>query len=400
MPRAIVIGGSVGGLFVAHLLRQVGWEVTLFERSTAALAGRGAAIGFTEELIDVMRRVGARLDLSLGIDLRSYLALDHVGRVLHEEDRQGKTGAWAHIYRQLKDRLPAENYRAGMPLARVVQEGETVTALFADGSQETADLLVAADGAQSTVRQQFFPEVVPHYAGYVAWRGVVDEPDIPQADRDLIFNHLVFCLPPHELLLCIPIPGEDALHGGARRCCYIWYHPADLQTALPQLCTDASGRQHGTAISPALIRPEVIRALKDGAAALFAPVIANIVARAERPLFQAIFDLESPRLVSGRVALLGDAAFIARPHVVAGVTKAALDAQCLADALATQDVETALASYERERRDFGTRIVAHARRLGAHLTGDPHSATFMLREYGAPHLFRKAEPVDAARAGG
>ncbi len=51
------------------------------------------------------------------------------------------------------------------------------------------------------------------------------------------------------------------------------------------------------------------------------------------PFFQPIFDLESPRIVAGRVALLGDAAFVARPHVGAGVTKAALNAAWLTDAL-------------------------------------------------------------------
>ncbi|WP_368735033.1 FAD-dependent monooxygenase, partial [Serratia marcescens] len=68
--------------------------------------------------------------------------------------------------------------------------------------------------------------------------------------------------------------------------------------------------------------------------------------------FQPIYDLESPRLAFGRVVLLGDAAFVARPHVGAGVTKAALDAACLADAIAAADgmLEPALARYDIERR--------------------------------------------------
>jgi 2-polyprenyl-6-methoxyphenol hydroxylase-like FAD-dependent oxidoreductase len=74
-------------------------------------------------------------------------------------------------------------------------------------------------------------------------------------------------------------------------------------------------------------------------------------------------------MVVGRVALLGDAAFVARPHVGMGVTKAALDAQCLAQALAAVpgDLPGALVRYDRERRLFGTRVVARARRLGAYI---------------------------------
>jgi len=89
----------------------------------------------------------------------------------------------------------------------------------------------------------------------------------------------------------------------------------------------------------------------------------------EQVFFQAIFDLESPRMALGRVALLGDAAFVARPHVGMGVTKAALDAECLAREIraANGDLDSALARYDRERRRFGTRLVARARRLGAYI---------------------------------
>ena len=205
------------------------------------------------------------------------------------------------------------------------------------------------------------------------------------------------------MLLCIPMPGDEASGITARRCCYVWYRSADEET-LRQLCTDASGRRHGTSIPPQTIRPEVIDDLKATAARLFAPVVADIVARAEQPLLQAISDLESPQLVFGRVALLGDAAFVARPHVTAGVTKAALDAQCLADAVSagSGDLDAALATYDRERRDFGSKLVAYARQLGAHLEAKAADPTArddagyarrpaeLLRDYGAPHLFRSS----------
>jgi len=170
---------------------------------------------------------------------------------------------------------------------------------------------------------------------------------------------------------------------------------------LQDLCTDATGRWHGVAIPPPLIRHEFIRELKATAETVLPPEMASVVARTEQPLLQAIFDLESPQLVFGRVVILGDAAFVARPHVVAGTTKAALDAQCLADALAAadNDVEAALAYYDTERRQFGRSLVARARHLGAyleahqtrneeerrhtHLARDPES---FMRDYGAEEL--------------
>jgi len=122
-------------------------------------------------------------------------------------------------------------------------------------------------------------------------------------------------------------------------------------------------------IPPPLIRPEVGAEVKAAARELLAPQIAAIVELTGQIFFQAIFDLESPRMALGRVALLGDAAFVARPHVGAGVTKAALDAECLARELAAADgdIEAALERYDRERRLFGSRLVARGRRIGAYI---------------------------------
>jgi 2-polyprenyl-6-methoxyphenol hydroxylase-like FAD-dependent oxidoreductase len=166
---------------------------------------------------------------------------------------------------------------------------------------------------------------------------------------------------------------------------------------LRQWCTDASGRCHGVSIPPPLIRPELIDDLRLTAHALLAPQIADLVACAREPILSAVFDLESPRLTFGRVVLLGDAAFVARPHVGTGVTKAALDAQALADALvaAGGDLRTALAAYECGRKRFGKRLVARGRYLGSHLESrasprpgedgpnDRPPIETLLREYGA-----------------
>jgi 2-polyprenyl-6-methoxyphenol hydroxylase-like FAD-dependent oxidoreductase len=100
--------------------------------------------------------------------------------------------------------------------------------------------------------------------------------------------------------------------------------------------------------------------------ALLAPQFAGVMRCGSRPFLQPIWDLESPAIVSGRVALIGDAAFVARPHVATGVSKAALDAQCLTDALAQEgDIDAALARYGRERERVGHALVARGRHLGA-----------------------------------
>lgn len=401
-PRALVIGGSVGGLFAASLLRANGWDATIFERSRDDLAGRGAGVGITQELLEVMERIGAPFDPSIAVPLDGFVWMAADGTLRFDHPRPMGASAWVRVYRPLRASYPDEHYRTGAALERVEQGAETVTAVFADGARETGDLLVAADGNLSTVRGQFLPEVRPRYAGYVAWRGIVEEGAVPEQVREAIEGHIVFSFHEREMMLTMPVPGAgDEVRAGRRRIYFIWYRPTDSEAALSDLFTDADGRHHGVSIPPPLIRSELVAELKARAGEIFAEPVAEVVRRAPQPLLQAISDLESPRLVFGRVALMGDAAFVARPHVAGGITKAALDAVRLADAVNGGDVGAALTAYDTAQQDFGSRLVAHARALGSYVERPDGSApepTWIMREYGAPHLLHDADP--AAFAGG
>ena len=366
MPRrrALIIGGSLGGLFAAHLLRAAGWDVDVYERIGDDLAGRGAGLGTHDALRDMMARVGVDVVTPLGVATHAYVCRDRSGRAMHVIKLERVMSAWARLYRPLRDALPDANYHAGMTLARVEAEARGATAVFADGTRTSGDLLVGADGGRSTVRTQFLPDVRPEYAGYIAWRALVAESDMTAAEREALCDELTFCAPEGELSISYPVPARDGdIRPGRRDYNIVWYRPTDEQQ-LADINTDASGFRHEQ-VPPPLIRPELTAAVKADARALLAPAVADVFVRAEQPFFQAIFDLASPCLVFGRVALLGDAAFVARPHVGAGVTKAALDAACLADAsAATPDLHAALAYYDRERRRFGDWIVARSRDLG------------------------------------
>lgn len=369
-PRVLIIGGSLGGLFAANCLHRIGWDVHVYERVADDLAGRGAGIGTHDELFRVMERLGLTVDASVGVEVRSRICLDRSGKVTHEVPVQQIMSAWTRIYRPLKGALPAERYHSGMELADVRQDAGGVTATFADGTTATGDLLVAADGVRSTVRARVLPEAQPRYAGYIAWRGLLEENTARKVLPADLFERYVFCLPEGEMMLAYPVPGrDDDTRPGRRGYNFVWYHPTDEREALPRLATDANGKCHGVSIAPPLIRPEVIADIRATARALLAPQIAAVVELTPQLFFQPIFDLESPRIVIGRVVLLGDAAFVARPHVGAGITKAALDAECLADAIAAAhgDLDAALPRYAQERQRFGVRIVERARRLGEHL---------------------------------
>jgi 2-polyprenyl-6-methoxyphenol hydroxylase-like FAD-dependent oxidoreductase len=384
--RAMVIGGSVGGLFAANLLRLMGWDVQVFERATGHLGDRGTGIGTREELFGVMRRIGIAVDRSIGVPVRSRIALDRTGARRHELAVPAITSAWARIWRPLREAMPDSSYHGGAALVRCEQTDDCVIAHFVDGSHASADLLVAADGLHSTVRNTLLPDLKPAYAGYVAWRGVVEERELSSDLHDLMFHHMVFGMPDGELVLSLPMPGPEAgPDRGQRRCHFVWFRAA-TEDELADLCTDAQGRRHGVSIPPPLIRPELLVALKADAEHVLAPQLCRLVHATGQVILQPIFDLEPPRVAFGRVALLGDAAFVARPHVATGVMKAALDAECLAESLGSSgDVEAALAAYDRKRRPFGSWLVARGRHIGAVIAakGSPERVETAMREYGA-----------------
>jgi 2-polyprenyl-6-methoxyphenol hydroxylase-like FAD-dependent oxidoreductase len=367
--RALIIGGSLGGLLAAHLLRSAGLDAVVFERNPEDLTGRGAGISTHPQLIDILRRVGIAFDESMGIKVDTVICLDRSGRTYLETPTARTMSSWGRLYRSLRDPLPSANYRLGMSLERIEQDADGVTAVFAGGTRVTGDLLVGADGLRSTVREQFLPDVQPNYAGYVAWRAMLDESEVPPDIRAEIFERYTFCLPEGELFLAYPVPGRNnETQPGRRAYNIVWYRPTDPDKALVDLCTDSNGRCHGTAIPPPLIRPDVIAEIKATARALVAPQVAEIFARTAQPFFQPIFDLESPKTVFGRVALLGDAAFVARPHVGAGVTKAALDAANLAEAARADDLAAGLLRYQSKQQPFGSGLVALGRQEGAYLS--------------------------------
>jgi 2-polyprenyl-6-methoxyphenol hydroxylase-like FAD-dependent oxidoreductase len=398
--RALVIGGSLGGLLAANLLARDGWDVEVFEQADAALAGRGAGIISHPELFRALQIIGVTLDDSYGVDIPLRATYDRSGAMLARLESQQIFTSWGRLYQLLKSAFAGERYHFGYSFQSLEQDAGGVTARFANGKTARGDLLVGADGIRSSVRAQLAPEARPLYAGYVGWRGLADEKAVsPDAHRELC-DKLAFCLPHREMMLCYPVAGfGNSTRPGSRCFNFVWYRPADESGELRRLCTDGTGRCHGTTIPPPLIRPEVLAETRRAAEELLAPQIAEVVRLARQPFFQPIFDVESPHMAFARVALVGDAAFVARPHVGMGVTKGAGDALALAACLREtgNDVPPALERYESRRLRFDAAVVAHGRELGAWLQGSDaeearrhHTPEAVLAEIAVPRGYGSA----------
>jgi 2-polyprenyl-6-methoxyphenol hydroxylase-like FAD-dependent oxidoreductase len=366
--RAVVIGGSMSGLLCGLLLRRSGWSVDIYERVASELSGRGAGIVAQGELIERLRKLGLATD-ELGVHITTRKILNARGELTRSYECPQVLTAWERVYRLLRDAFPPEHYHRDRALSGFSQDAGGVTAHFADGENVTADLVVGADGIRSTVRQQALPQAVPLYAGYSAWRALIAESAFPREVHAELFEYMSFGLPPGEQFLGYPVAGPDNdLRPGHRRYNVVWYRPADEKTKLQWLLTDESGHTHAISIPPPLIRREAIAEMRADAERLIAPQFRQIVRLIQEPILQPIYDLASPHMASGRVAILGDAAFVARPHVAAGVSKAADDAAALAEALRNAaDVTGAVRKFEAARLSENHRIIERARHLGAYL---------------------------------
>lgn len=363
--RAVVAGGSIGGLFAALMLLRRGWDVTLFERTPVELSGRGAGIVTHDLLNRLIVAAGATIeDLGVAVEHRVVYARD--GSAVSRDRMPQVVTSWDRVHSLLRARMPEGRYRLGVGVTGYAETPDGVTVHLSDGSATQADLLVGADGFRSVVRGQMLPDIQPVYSGYVVWRALAFEADLSPSVRETVFPHFALYLPTGTQIVGYPIagPGND-LRPGHRRYNFVWYLPVQAD-ALADMLTDASGTTHAISIPPPLVRPEVTRRGQQRAEDLLPPQFVEILRKSEQPFFTPIYDHVSPVFAQGRVALVGDAACVARPHVGMGVTKAACDAEALARHLsANLPVTDALAGYSAERQPAGDVAVQTARRLGA-----------------------------------
>jgi 2-polyprenyl-6-methoxyphenol hydroxylase-like FAD-dependent oxidoreductase len=356
--RIAVAGGSLGGLFAAILLRLDGHEVRVFERSAGGL----------REVPEVLRQINAEELAGVGVVARDRIFLDAAGGIAHREATPQMQVSWDRLYGAVRGRLADSDYRLGRAVQGATQTSTEAVLHFADGSSEAADLVLGADGIGSVLREAVTGLPSPNrYAGYVAWRGMVPERALPDGAAEMLLDRFAFHMMPRSQILGYLVTGPAGeMTRGDRRYNWVWYRRV-LPAELGEVLTDSSGHAHPFSLAPGQVPEARAAGLRADAAALLPPPFAAAVQAEPRPFVQAIFDYEAPRMVSGRLALLGDAAFVARPHTAMGVAKAAGDAMALRTHLGRLPLGEALRAYGRERLPVGKVTVDYGRRLGAEL---------------------------------
>ena len=367
MPHVGVIGGSIGGLTAALVLRDLGCEVDVFERSGTALQARGAGIGLhpmTTRYFDESSELDAAM---VEIELPWLQFLSASGERIHSERMNYRFSSWNTIYRGLLRCFDERRYHLGSEVADFGQDDHGVTVSLTGGGTHTLDMLVCADGISSNARAKLLPGARAVYAGYVAWRATVTESELTAASFEVLRDSITYCLLPSGHVLVYPIPNLDgAMEPGRRLANLVWYHNYEEGDALEDLMTDRSGQRQVLSLPPGTVRSEHVAWTKEYARAHMAPAIAEILHRTPEPFVQVIYDIDVARMAFGRTALIGDAAFAVRPHAAAGTAKACADAWALVDALrdGEGDPVAALARWEPGQLALGRQVLERTRDMG------------------------------------
>ncbi len=364
--KVAVVGGSVGGLTAALVLRDIGCDLDVYERSSSALEGYGAGIVAHDEAVRYFRE---RTDVAVdGVTLKVpwFRYVNRDGDTVFEEPNIWRYSSWNTIYRGLLGQFDEARYHRGEALGDIEQTGDRVQARFESGRVVECDLLVCADGATSTARRLLMPEVEPEYAGYVGWRGMIAESEAADATQDWLADAITYFVPSRSQFLIYPIPSLDgSTVRGERLLNFVWYRNAS-EERLRELLTDRDGVPRPLSLPPGALDERHLAEFRRDVQAILPARIAEVVVQIPDPFLQAIVDVTVPQMAVGRVCLVGDAAFVGRPHAAAGTAKAASDAWALAESLVATDgdVDAALSRWEPRQLTVGRNLVKRVRYIG------------------------------------
>ena len=127
--KAVIAGGSVGGLFIGHMLLRQGWAVEIFERAASGLESRGAGIAGHAELTAILNAIGVSSDRPPGIDVSGRVAFDRHGNQLASFDYPQYLTSWSSLFNLLYSAFPPQRYHLGVELLDIRQTDDGAVAL-------------------------------------------------------------------------------------------------------------------------------------------------------------------------------------------------------------------------------------------------------------------------------
>ncbi|GAA4304798.1 NAD(P)-binding protein [Klenkia terrae] len=378
--RVAVVGGSIGGMTAAGLLRDAGYQVDVYERSPGPLSGLGTGIVVQPELVRfLLERTTTTLeDISVPSSSMRYVDASS-GALIGATDDSWRFTSYNALYHRLLENFGLERYHFSCNLERLVDHGDQVDLTFSSGETAQADLVVLADGGASAGRRQLLG-ITPEYAGYVTWRGLAELDALSASTRAFFDDTFTYGLLDDGHLIAYPIPVVDADGHTRRALNYQWYWNVPAGPELDELMTDRNGVRRPTSVHHHDLRPELLAEFHSRASERLTNTFVELLHAAEEPFVTVIADADVPQMRVGRCVLIGDAAVTPRPHAAAGGAKAAADAWALVAALTDggDDLDEALNRWEAQQLPVGRAYLQKVRRMadvlqhgGSFTPGDP-----------------------------
>ena len=371
--KIAIVGGGIGGLTTALAMTQAGFRVTVYERA-ARLTDQGAGITLAPNATRVLYHLGLGPDLEATAvtppmtEYRHYSTGRVIFRMMTKDFRELYGAPYLRVHRwdlqhalitRLAQTAP-DALRFGSCVERIQPRKSQVELRFADGRSEIADVVIAADGIRSTIREALFHPAPPVFSGFVAWRGLVATADLPPhlCESAVAFGqgrHINrYLVRRGELLNFVAVAHRNQWEEEG------WFIPAPLEEFLEEFSSFDEGTR--TIIS----RPVLGQVFKWG---LFG-----------RPWLE--------EWSSGRVVLLGDAAHPMLPFLGQGAANAIEDAMILTRCLKSEATpEQAFALYQRTRGPRARASTDEAAKRGERYLGEPDAESLKGNEPGAEYAF-------------
>lgn len=252
--RVSVIGGSLGGLTAALLLRDLAMTVHIYERSPVELAQGGAGIGFLPESQRyLVERAGVDLD-EISVATSHIRYLDRDARVIYDGTRHYRFSSLTTVYRQLLKCIDPALYHLDHEMTGWETGHDGIHVHFSRQPSQRADLLICADGVGSMAWARPLPEVDAQYAGYVCWRGVVAAAELDKRICALFDDAITYYVNANSHALIYPIPGPDgSVKRGERLLNGVWYRNYLAGGDPDDLMTDSAGEKREISLPPGTV---------------------------------------------------------------------------------------------------------------------------------------------------
>jgi len=365
--RVSIVGGSIGGLTTACLLRDAGHQVSVYERSAVRLEQRGAGIGFLPASYRYLQTRAAVDIEKISVKTDHIRYLDKESQVVYDAEHQYRFSSWNAVYSSTLAHFGSSEYHLDSEVVDFSQSSESVSILLKNGRSITADLLVGADGIGSFLRDRLVPTNRSVYAGYVAWRGMVPESKLPSYFIERLGDAITYFVYPNSHILVYPIPDhEGRVTPGDRLINFVWYCNYQSGEELTSLMTDNNGLLREVSIPPGFVSDHNVEKIKTISLRCLPKLLSDLVVATVEPFVQVIYDVDINQMAFGRVCLIGDAGIVVRPHAAAGTAKAAADGWALADALEKHvTLQDALEAWQFSQLALAKNLLERTRRVGS-----------------------------------